>query len=520
MSMEMKFPAVEKACEHVLHLVTVARKRRQYRLPSIGALARDAGVSRMSMAKALARLKAEGVVTAVRGQGTRVCPPEGEEPSSPQPGPEGHRSLSEAACQEIRQDLFGGRFGPEGALPPLAALSERYGVSTGVLRRVLRTLVTEGFLIRNRRQYRLPTYSHQPNATVVLLARADESGHLMLNWASQRYLGLLASDCSRYEVGLRSFPLRFSRARSLESIDTVWEAVDRLHQRLPVLGYVIHTMGLLDSVNTLLEKLVPMRVPVSILGAVPHHGDITLANVPLRVRWFSECSDFEAGFRVGMYLRTLGHQRIAYLSSLHGSQWSQQRLAGLMHAFADTQSPNCVSSYTTAQATVSYDYVRGDSEAVEALRQGLLSADGPANMRRAVARLCRCVPETLAAEREGAILCRLQRGALKDTARTAWVAASDPMGASCLDFLARKGIDIPSRMSVVAFDDSTEAFVRGLTSFRFGLDSAVHMAVKHILQPHLVPRRSTQHLRAEGNLMVRGSSGPARSQPCGMTDAP
>jgi DNA-binding LacI/PurR family transcriptional regulator len=101
------------------------------------------------------------------------------------------------------------------------------------------------------------------------------------------------------------------------------------------------------------------------------------------------------------------------------------------------------------------------------------------------------------------------REALEDRSLTAWVGANDMVGLVALGYLRGSRIAVPSRISVVSFDDMIEAFGVGLSSYNFNVAAIVRCMFEHILSPPRPRDPVIADYEIPGMVMARRSSGPA-----------
>ncbi|MBD3242520.1 MAG: hypothetical protein GF331_18165, partial [Chitinivibrionales bacterium] len=112
--------------------------------------------------------------------------------------------------------------------------------------------------------------------------------------------------------------------------------------------------------------------------------------------------------------------------------------------------------------------------------------------------------------------------ALSDSSITAWVAANDPTAMACLRYLAEQRVRVPQDISLIGFDNSTDAFIHGLTSYDFNCPVVVQRMLAHILDPASLRRiqRGTDPIEVKGFLSRRAtlakcSRAPQQRRPCG-----
>jgi DNA-binding LacI/PurR family transcriptional regulator len=95
---------------------------------------------------------------------------------------------------------------------------------------------------------------------------------------------------------------------------------------------------------------------------------------------------------------------------------------------------------------------------------------------------------------------------------TAIFAANDQMALGVLRYLHESGRDVPGEISVVGFDDVPEAgyFTPPLTTIRQDFGEMGRRTVEALLERIADPGGSTEHVLVPAELVVRGSTAPAR----------
>jgi DNA-binding LacI/PurR family transcriptional regulator len=94
--------------------------------------------------------------------------------------------------------------------------------------------------------------------------------------------------------------------------------------------------------------------------------------------------------------------------------------------------------------------------------------------------------------------------ALADGSATAWVFPNDYICGMGYDLLRAKHIQVPRRISLVGFDDSTAAVYRRITSYYFNLPALVKAMLRHVLTPHVLHGvRRRRVIEIEGNIVER-----------------
>jgi DNA-binding LacI/PurR family transcriptional regulator len=75
-----------------------------------------------------------------------------------------------------------------------------------------------------------------------------------------------------------------------------------------------------------------------------------------------------------------------------------------------------------------------------------------------------------------------------------------------LDFLRRRGLQVPRDLSLVGFDDTAEGARRDLTSYNFDFERFNHYVLRYLLEPARVDQAEAHGAqRPEGRVIARGS---------------
>ncbi|MBD3216615.1 MAG: hypothetical protein GF311_28630 [Candidatus Lokiarchaeota archaeon] len=99
---------------------------------------------------------------------------------------------------------------------------------------------------------------------------------------------------------------------------------------------------------------------------------------------------------------------------------------------------------------------------------------------------------------------RLFEKALQQPEITAWVAANDEVALWALDLLAEKGVRVPKEISVMGFDDRTEALQERLTSYNFNFRAIIPAMIDFVLRKERsLAHRMRKPLEIEGTIIER-----------------
>jgi DNA-binding LacI/PurR family transcriptional regulator/DNA-binding transcriptional regulator YhcF (GntR family) len=479
-------------------------------LPPIRALAAKAGVSYLTMQRAIAALHHNGTLVARHGSGVVVrgiAPPQDGQPVA--------RPNAHIVRQRLEMQVLSGQWAGDGALPSPKELRSQFGVSYRTVRNALRDLAARGYIEPWKHGYRVRPVAVRADAgTVVLIMRGGPDGEVV--FASPRTrenLWFLEHECARAGVRLALV--------TAEIISRRWRFPDGNDQVLyrpaagmGVLGYVLWT----DSIAPpMLAQISPLLQASGCRVAVLDEGKLPSLLPGLdnkRIRRFVTAYSSEPGRQMGRLLLQLGHTHVGFLALNETAQWSQARFAGLAEVYAAAGLPHAVTRHASPlPAFRQYD----SSGAFEALLK-LLEKDLGAPARRQHALAARTLRshaqdmrvfmyrETISSEYG-----LLVKDALVQARRqgcTAWIAENDSLAIAALAALKRDGLRIPQDMAMAGFDDSDEARESGLTSYNFNGAGYIHAMLRWVLETGRPARESMgEATEIDGFIVERRTTG-------------
>ncbi|MBD3243219.1 MAG: GntR family transcriptional regulator [Chitinivibrionales bacterium] len=474
----------------------IAERVAGQRLPSLQVMAFEAGVSLVTMHKAVRQACREGVVHSVPGKGVFAgekgeCGPAVTVAPTP-----AHRWQRIRA--RIEADMLGGQFG-ESALPGTAELGQRYGACYRTVRKALRSLQSEGLLeVRRKRYVQTRRHFHRPTARVVLISRRYTSDNPLP--AQTRYAHanwFFEQECLLRNIVLQKVQYRY-RGDCL--------VCDRASKRLldgpgleNVLGYVLITSGLREmDFENLLRTLDRRQKPVVI------HDPDGFVGPHRRIVRFYGSDSATAGAHVAHYLLQAGHRRVCYIAPRQDMLWSRQRLKGFVRAFERGGSGASVEVFADGSAFEPLLSERVQQIRNEVLERGI-QPDEPDHLT--FERVLRTMaPQISVATVQHELSSRtvpLIARAVADGRASALVAENDTCATACLQWMLAHRVRCPGEYSLVSFDDSYEAFANGLTSYNFNLTSVYQGMLNVLLAPSRDDRRAAREYRYDGMMMVR-----------------
>jgi DNA-binding LacI/PurR family transcriptional regulator/DNA-binding transcriptional regulator YhcF (GntR family) len=472
--------SLQQAADHLADALRRVREGSLDRVPSLRRLAHDAGVSLVTMWKALQRAKVEHGLDARPGRGIRFARREPDTGSvgGSHPGPKWQRCY-----HRLLADVNAGAHGSAGLLPGARQLSQQHGVSYRTMRKALEKLAADGVLEAARRGYELRARAGGSGNTVVLITRGGPGGIAPI--VNRTYLHYRALESELGRRGLRLTLCAFDPQTRRFDVDGRW--LRSIPSGAPwgrAMGFVL--MEIPDEhLLQIAAMLKPAGLPVAVLDETTTGPDAppSLDHPALRIVRIGSSS--RSGRAMARYLLDLGHRRLAYLCPYYDAGWARNRFDGIVHECRLRGNAGvrlfAVEGYTElAQFSAE---ISGETNAVR--RRVLALARGLTQVQREV--LSSLAGPKLDEAAEYRRFCHVfapqMARALADRQITAWIAASDLTAFAALDFLSDRGVSVPQRICVAGFDDRDEAFLRGLTSYNFGTTSIVNALVSHIIDP-------------------------------------
>lgn len=472
------------------------------RLPSVRTLAAEAGMSPVSILRALRRLSTHGVVSIRPRIGTvLLCLPDSgldTELSRPQPV---HRARWRRVADTIRDDIAAGRHHPGRPLPGTRELAARSGVCYRTLRKALQYLADDHVLTVDHKRYYPATGRHGTTNTIVLLTRLDRSmGLEHMPERDQMLLRLLEEVCSMNGLRLEIAPF------DITGTQTRPRDPNQIYGRrgLPhALGFIIWTVAMQHcDITHVALQLATNTTRVAILDADGYHDLAPLYRFGRRIAVFSMAISSRCGRLVGQHVLSQGHHSIAFVTANREAVHARRRLEGVMDA--------CGPRKDVHVRVVDIGF-RDAEQPLRVRTEDLLPDDRPVRVPRGLLR-------TAVQAHVGRIwttlygLSLLEHAAdrldplLTDATVTAWVASDDPTAVACLDFLASRAVRVPERLSVVGFDDSAAATFRGLDSYNFNYHAVTSAMVGFVAgSPALGAGTHHGPREIDGAVVQRGS---------------
>ena len=490
-------PAVAKAEKFLRETLDNGTWRPGDVLPSINSLASSAGVSPVPMWKAIHLLKDEELLEVIQGSGVRVC-------SSQEPVfalRKGWMGLRD----RIHNDILSGRYPPGSLMPSLKELRVNYGVSFQTLKKALDNLASEGSIVPEHRTYRVVSFTaKKSHMSVVLLGWSEPPVELQRRtpWGED-FLRICENVCSQMRLNLKIIRY-WSCGDSVVFSDQNGNSVSIGKDSL-VLGYILWAESPDDLYRRVLSFIDISRKPVAVLqeGSQLHLSELTGHN--RMVKMFSIATGSSAARKVASFLLQLGHKSISYFSAFHKSDWSKARLYGLQEIYSRNGSESKVYQYTLDSYGYSHEFIEALKPPERFLKKFLPDFNPvnqmPQKVFEAFNRLRPELTSILASEAIRMFMHTLFNKAIKNDDCTAWVCSNDYIAFMAMDYLKEYS---SKKIALIGFDDTFEAFRRGLTSYNFNIQALVQLMLGYIVNPagNAVPKRNNT-FENEGMLVER-----------------
>jgi len=493
-------PALDKAKAYLRSQLS-SRRHGEARLPTTHQLARDAGVSLVTMWKAVRTLVDEKVIEARRGAGIHRLPRSSSHRSS---------QLTQSIAQKLLHDIVEGRFHNDNALPLIKELASLYETGTIVIRGAIDVLIAQGHVVKRGREFRIrrQRLSGMSVLSVGFISGPDFFDECEIGYfrtTTEQFLNYFERQCTQRNVRLERLTLadmvRFGGHR------------DDLRQ-----GFVVWITGSMQaSMKSLFERLARTGKPVAAYCQLEADFD-ELADVhPDKVKIFTN-DNKAAGRTIGNALLHAGHKRICFIMEKPWP-WAQQRFEGVRSAFTEAGNHGNVlliqgNPLAHAPGKDSHAWRSADSNKQSAGRL-IAHADNAHVEEGFRKRLRQRIAELSYGPGLYCVLESSLRKALTLRDVTAWVAADDYIALhAALPFLQSRNARIPRDLSVISFNDQFESGAAGLSSFHFDMVGMAMRMLTFLLYPSLErrlhPGRDACRIEGIGGFIVdRGSIGQA-----------
>ncbi|MBD3241881.1 MAG: GntR family transcriptional regulator [Chitinivibrionales bacterium] len=479
-------------------------------LPGVRALAREAGVSMVTMQRALTRAKNERIVTTRPGNGTFVATPTDDAPPSPEPPRAEPNPLPKwrYTARTLHRDLVNRVYAPNSLLPPARDLARRYAVCAPTMRKVLAYLVEIGAVRHDVGGYRCCWgTTARMYASVCLIIHG--SGSFLVDPLPERerhLINALADQCRSHGIHLDLCPVEYDRFGQLRP-DRPFHSYATNRPCTRFLGFLVMGSWLGGSeLLPLLRECASSAHNVVLLDAL---GDVTEADLRDIPGAYAVGYSYSRapGLAVGRLLLGLGHRDIVYIDESNPWRWSCNRYRGLRDSVAEAGVDAIIQRVEIPQWDDPRDAPLDDFFAGDATRC-MTSEKRRRAMERILERFKPDIEQAWRPEMQLPLLRRTLSSLLRESVATAWVISSGSLADRCLRYLHERGIRPPQRVSLATFDDLQSHRLYECTSYNFDMPGVARAALDLVVLPcdEGVPTHRCRVFEPQGFLSIRSST--------------
>jgi hypothetical protein len=233
---------------------------------------------------------------------------------------------------------------------------------------------------------------------------------------------------------------------------------------------------------------------------------------------FTTSTTEDAGMHIARYLLGNGHYSIAYFSPFHKAAWSVRRLDGIKSTYRAAGYGGNVRCFTLDSFRRHNDFRSGVGRRVNIAAYDRFIKSWLDSLPQLYAGRLQPLLRTKAFIQtnygEAAIrTAQLFARALAKKEITAWICANDNVAIMARDYLLKKRIPVPEKISIIGFDDSDNAYSKRITSYNFNLGLAARYIVGYVLNRRIISK-SLRHKKTviKGMIVERETVGKKRSE--------
>ncbi|MDG5816059.1 GntR family transcriptional regulator [Chitinispirillales bacterium ANBcel5] len=493
-------PAITKASNYLNTMLQKGVWKPGDKLPSIRMLAKSAGVSPVPMWRAVNSLADDGTLEVIQGSGVRVKPYPEEPSAQIRKGWVGLRD-------RIHKDILCGFYPPDSLMPTLKEMRVHYGVSFRTLKKALDNLEGSGSITQEFRTYRVVSFSSQKaTAKIVLLGWCHPQVEMQTRtpWGEE-FLRTCENLCSGMRLNLCIYNYSLENGVLLYK-DQEGNKSSILNTDDTVVGYLLWAQSPDELYREVISRLNHFKKPVAVLqeGSQLRVSDLLKHNRSMKI--FSIATGTKAAQNVATFLVENGHKKIAYISPFHKSDWSKARYHGLQEIYSRLGSDGNVYPFTIDSYGLSHEFrdaIKHPDQILKEIMPTLTHNSFPERMISSIYKMGPTIHRKMEVEVVRAFMQPLLTKALQNEDCTAWVCASDYAAFIAMDFLDQNN----KKIALIGFDDTFEAFRRGLTSYNFNIRGLVQAMLSYIINPSSESiTKSSGAFEIEGMLVKRRTS--------------
>jgi DNA-binding transcriptional regulator YhcF (GntR family)/DNA-binding LacI/PurR family transcriptional regulator len=519
---EKQKPGIERACSYIVKLAD--QHSTSIQLPSIRVLAQSAGVSFVTMWKALKKLLKQGILQSGKNGTYKINKDHtantednqqiylSEQDELINAGPWQNQNVAD----KLFKDIVSGKYTCGEKLPSCKELQQNYKVSFTTLKKALNKLINEEIIEPRSNGYYLPPLTGSTShARLVVIGCGWEDGKILVDYQDKNYFRTLESECIRMNLQLDVVVYYRSNER-LQFVNTASQSIYDLSERT-IIGYIFIVANLESTPEEVLERLVGLHRNVAVLNVVGGWKIPRCAQGNRFVQIFTATASTVPAKRVALYLLGKGHKYIAFFSPFHKALWSQRRLDTIIEIYKRAGFTNGVKSFVYDTYAYQWDYLKNQDhyEDIRSLIDQYTKwrKDTHAEFFNKFGNLGYSIVKYITEWNcaSGEIFEKMKPlfdRALENKSLTVWVMANDFAATIAIDYLKEKNIRIPEDLSIISFDNTLDSMEYHLTSYDFNNQGIISMMLRYIIAPQTIKpaARRGGFIEVDGTLVERRST--------------
>lgn len=506
--------------EVVQECIAEARNCGERELPAAANIAARAGVSHVTVLKALKHFSEIGEIELHAGRRCRLSGPKYDAGEEREEKPV---TRSRQLAAQLYREIIENKLDNNDELPSVKNLCNKYGVCFATCRRALSELECEGIIKHDRRLRRFVPVAAgalKKTGSIIFIGRGTVDGvPIAFPPRGGAYIAALDRFSSHAGVSIITQTVLFKGTRLI--CDVNWK---KLFSQNVILGIIIWETDIESFTSKLVADLLHFNIPIVILSE-KETDNRYLAVRKRQIAYIHAVDNVQAGKNLGRFLLEQGHRRIAYISPLFDQSWSPPRLGGLRAVFEPVAGQDSVIPLISSiplersmSKLARLDEIFASSiEPIIKSKMALFDKICPRQVKESF------IIEHLRSLRHlenwyikaGAPLANAILSLLQDSIHqpeyTALVASDPDTAKICYDILRAYGKSIPRDISLAVFDDTMEIARRRITSYNFNPEKAVQECFAHILYRDFSDKRmnAVREITIPGLMMTRSSVGAA-----------
>ena len=513
-------PAMQKALDLLDGLIRSDEARSTGRLPPIKKLAKQAGVSLVTMWKAASILKEQDKIDLFPGQGitVKIGRLDSAQAFSDEQIRQAHKELSSLHTwtrvkAEIEKCILNGMFARGSLLPGMKELQQQFGTSFPTLKKALNRMLEDGIIVARKRRFAVPSLAQkESDLRIIILKPKDLWGKSLFHeTAYDSLLKFFEIECSRIRIKLEILDYRMSDG-AFELTPLGSESAVSFPSSQDIQGYCfLHQLNETAHIE-IMRQIAATGKPAAIFDTTEDAVTVQYCKPGKRHHIFTVTSGFQSGLQAALCLLERAHKKIAFISPYHKWSWSQNRLEGVQSAYIRAGQGKAVHLFAFDKLDSTWKFYQ---QAREQFSFDTLADVYNSWLEKIPPHTARHIDLVMewalrkASEHAGIdnSMHPLFEQALRKKDITAWVCANDLVGLMAYEFLQQRNIAVPGKISLFGFDNSLLARKIRLTSYDFNLPAIASAMLHHVLWPGNPLQRSRRRMTTiDGDIVYREST--------------